>query len=134
MPFDTATSFVETYLQSRQEALLGNKPMKWATDGKKTFKAVVDDLFDGDTENDKWATLQRTAATATSNNMIGIRNKIGWLAACNRDMRTQYASTADCRQRSALDHTRYHIIKLKWALNGFRRFVELVKGRLAGSK
>ena len=128
MPFDAATTFIDKYLDNRQTTLLGGKPLTWSTDGKVTYKAMVDDLFDGDTENDKWATLR--AKDGRTQDMIGIRNKIGWLAACNRDMRTQFAAAIGCRQRVALDHVRYNVIKLRWASNGFKRFMEIVKGRL----
>lgn len=130
MPFDTATQFIQDYMYDRKEHLINTQPLNWSTEGQSTLKAMVDEQFDGTPENDEWERMRQTPETSHSNPMIGIRNKIGWLAAGNRDLRTQFAAATGCRQRVALDHVRYSILRLNWALKGVKRFVEIVNSRL----
>ena len=129
MPFDSATTFMVDYLTKRRDNLTKNKALTWSTDSQNTLKAMIDEKFFGQSENDSWERMKQKSDTSGSNQMISIRNKIGWLAACNRDLRSQFAAATDCRQRVPLDHTRYSILRLSWALKGLNRFIDIVRGR-----
>jgi hypothetical protein len=130
MPFDPATSYIKNYMLDRNANLINTRRLKWSTNGQSSFKAMIDDLFDGTPENDQWETMRQLRDTSHPNPMIGIRCKIAWLAACNRDLRTQFASASGCRERVALDQVRYGIMRIKWAFNGFLRFLDIVRYRL----
>ena len=131
MPFDKGTEFLKSYLDTRRTALTRNKVLTWSTDAQTTLKAMIDTQFDGTIENDAWEQLTQKSDGNTDNKMIGTRNKIGWLAACRRDLRTQFSAASDCRQRVALDHMRFHILRLNWAWKGVKRFIDIVNQRLA---
>ena len=124
MAFSDALTFVSGYCTTRADQLTGGDRLTWALSGD-SFKAAVDDMFDRTVERDEWDALY-AQKQPDLNLLIGVRSKIAWMAGCNRDLRTQYACSSECRMRTPQDQSCTAALQLRWMERGLQRMRDLL--------
>lgn len=104
MAYDLGYNAVRDILQRRTDELADGKQRTWALATGTSLQESIDNTFDRISENEEWkADYEANAGSGADmdpNRAIFHAERIAFLCACNRDLRTQYASGKDCVART----------------------------------
>ena len=127
MPFNKARRYLEELFKQRGEDLRTGKRLKWST---YEFDELKEQLkkFDRDSEHGEWENIHKSEQPDI-NQLMGVSNKIAWLCACARDIRTQFTAGASDLPRTSVDHVRFEVAYLEWKTKSLKRLKELNKQR-----
>lgn len=103
--FSKGTGKVHDILERRYNETLSGARRTWAFEAGKEIGEHLSDSFNRDKENQAWSEKRGEDGSIPYWDSVILRNRIFWLAACNRDLRTQYASGKDYTFRNPA-HTR----------------------------
>lgn len=134
MSFDDAKELMQTYFEDREEQLMQGKRLAWFGQDEEDLEGLLE-KFSREDENEEFDELYDESREA-GNTMDpakagGLRLKIGWLCACLRDLRKQFAS-GESDPRVALDSVRAALLGCRLGAYKVKLLEEIVKDREKG--
>jgi hypothetical protein len=125
MPFEPAIEFLIKHERETAERLYSLKRPKWLLTEAGSIPALIA-LFGTAPENAEWdARVNGSEYKGDVNKVMGVRQRIAWLAGCRADFRRQFASMIADTPRTQMERTRYVYLNHERSRRVLERLKEL---------
>lgn len=125
MAWEDALDYLDKYREEHAKALDNEQRAKWSTHEVDDLAELVE-KFNSDAENAEWEEMH-DKPLEENEKIAAVRLKVHFLAGSRRDIRTQFAASADDRVRTDLDQRRFEYMRLafhKLKMDLFRQQID----------
>jgi len=123
--FEDAYNHVEDIVTRRWKELLSGGKRTWALETGTTLKEQIDARYESDTDNEAWEALYDDTIGADNSKMATYAARVAFECACERDLRTQYATGTECEVRRPSHRFVSHYTQSIGMLTALKRFKKI---------